>query len=638
MTDRAAPGAQGSTVRNMEFGEMSGRAISGYIQPSNDPTLSAQRWDELDETAFDEFGATYSDSSLTVTIQPGEGFANGWFATDDTHEVSLEEDVSGQVVVVGWDVDAVYSSDVHTSREDSDRVFVGLESVAENNVIPYIPIWEFDTDGDGVTSATDRRETKPDASFSSVEADELQRTIWVDATEATDSEINEALDDVGAAGGGVVRLTEGTVTADHIEITHSNTWLVGQGYNTLLDGEGSTNEPGFVDIVGEEGNRITNSGVANLRVENGQNENIEFDETDDCHAFFVWSGGAGGEHGDGIDFDNGARCSAMFCFTYQNGQDGIHISFDTEGCLASHCISYQDGQEASSTWGGFGLNSSTGNRIENCISIESAQNAFQINSSTYSAITDCTAIRPADTGAQLSGDASHNKVDVDVIEPGANGLDSRSDAGPHNKLSGYVEDAGERGVQVASARTRVTDVNVEGASDRAIYIGADNSDLTEFYAEREREGGGTAIVEVAGSNCKIDDGEILGGDAGEEDRGLRLVGDNNRAHNVNIRRNDGTGEAIFVDGDNNIARDIYVEDWYRYFRTLDDTEDFVIEIGSLDLFGFDDEGVRTVINGWGQNDGDPSSTGDWSGHGREGVNVYDTTNGVKYSYVNGDWR
>ena len=40
MTDRAAPGAKGSTVRNVEYGEMSGRAVSGYVQPSNDPTTS----------------------------------------------------------------------------------------------------------------------------------------------------------------------------------------------------------------------------------------------------------------------------------------------------------------------------------------------------------------------------------------------------------------------------------------------------------------------------------------------------------------------------------------------------------------------------------------------------------------------
>ncbi|WP_210423569.1 hypothetical protein, partial [Halorussus marinus] len=48
-------------------------------------------------------------------------------------------------------------------------------------------------------------------------------------------------------------------------------------------------------------------------------------------------------------------------------------------------------------------------------------------------------------------------------------------------------------------------------------------------------------------------------------------------------------------------------------------------------------GTRTLINGIGRNDGDPSSSGEWNGSGREGVKVFDTTGSSKYWYVNGNW-
>ena len=48
--------------------------------------------------------------------------------------------------------------------------------------------------------------------------------------------------------------------------------------------------------------------------------------------------------------------------------------------------------------------------------------------------------------------------------------------------------------------------------------------------------------------------------------------------------------------------------------------------------------TRSLVNGWGTNAGDPATTGDWNGAGREGVNVFDTTNEVKYAYVAGAGR
>lgn len=49
------------------------------------------------------------------------------------------------------------------------------------------------------------------------------------------------------------------------------------------------------------------------------------------------------------------------------------------------------------------------------------------------------------------------------------------------------------------------------------------------------------------------------------------------------------------------------------------------------------EGTRITYDGVGQNSGDPNSTGDWNGNGREGVVVVDTTNSVVHHYRGGGW-
>ena len=53
--------------------------------------------------------------------------------------------------------------------------------------------------------------------------------------------------------------------------------------------------------------------------------------------------------------------------------------------------------------------------------------------------------------------------------------------------------------------------------------------------------------------------------------------------------------------------------------------------------GVSDSGTRTLRDGVGENAGDPTSTGQWSGNGREGVTVVDTSNATKYIYRGGAW-
>ena len=158
--DRAQPGARGSTNRNIEFGETTSQFSDGWIVPADNPTLSAQRYTSLDETAFNEFDATYSGDSLTVTIDPGEAFVDGWLARDVTTDIALDADTAGQTIVIGWDPDAIYDDQQHDTRDEADRVIVTLESDI-NPSHPAVEIWTVDTDGSGVTDIADHRDIGP---------------------------------------------------------------------------------------------------------------------------------------------------------------------------------------------------------------------------------------------------------------------------------------------------------------------------------------------------------------------------------------------------------------------------------------------------------------------------------------------
>ena len=149
MTDRAAPGAQGSTVRNMEFGEMGGAPAPFLVPYDESPSRAAQRWDSLDMDPPEESDngpfhwTSWRNGENYIGISPGEGYVDGWFATDERKNSPDLEPYEEQriTLVVGWDPDAVYSSDIHDTREEADRVFVEVEQNVDDD-IPYIPVFE----------------------------------------------------------------------------------------------------------------------------------------------------------------------------------------------------------------------------------------------------------------------------------------------------------------------------------------------------------------------------------------------------------------------------------------------------------------------------------------------------------------
>jgi hypothetical protein len=103
--------------------------------------------------------------------------------------------------------------------------------------------------------------------------------------------------------------------------------------------------------------------------------------------------------------------------------------------------------------------------------------------------------------------------------------------------------------------------------------------------------------------------------------GGNSLGDNNCIYGAIIEStaSDGTSQAFGFDGEDN--------DLWGYSFTGSDAGS--VSFGSM--------GTRGTVNGVGLNSGDPNSTGDWNGNGREGVNVADTVNNSKYLYRGGSW-
>src|SRR6056297_1413452 len=136
-------------------------STEGFISPAGTPTEISQQDGDIAEGNLNAFDETSSASSLDVTIDGGEAFVFGaWVAIDTQTTVTLAADTAGQTVSVGW------------NKNGTDDVIVGLDaafSSASGDADQKIPLWEFDTDGSGVTSSTDLR------SFDQFSADSIEQ-------------------------------------------------------------------------------------------------------------------------------------------------------------------------------------------------------------------------------------------------------------------------------------------------------------------------------------------------------------------------------------------------------------------------------------------------------------------------------
>jgi len=177
-----------------------GHGDSGFIVDSANPTDISLQDGDIDETQFNEFEESHTTSSFDVTIDPGEAFVFGsWLAIDTPTTVTLTSNTSNQIIYLGW------------NKDSADDVIIGLQSEFDNtsgNTDKKIPIWEFDTDGSGVTDSRNERtigqtvnsfNTKYDSNSdgtidaSSLSTEEIQDIVG--ALIATDSNISVSYND-----------------------------------------------------------------------------------------------------------------------------------------------------------------------------------------------------------------------------------------------------------------------------------------------------------------------------------------------------------------------------------------------------------------------------------------------------------
>jgi hypothetical protein len=122
----------------------------GFIVDPSEPTGIAQQDPAINHTQFDGFDEQSSSSSLDVTIGPGEAFVFGsWIAKDSDTIVTVPQSTLDGVIYLGWD------------KTDNDEIIIGTNSDFNNDANDYdkrMPLFEFNSNTNGVTDITDLRE------------------------------------------------------------------------------------------------------------------------------------------------------------------------------------------------------------------------------------------------------------------------------------------------------------------------------------------------------------------------------------------------------------------------------------------------------------------------------------------------
>lgn len=209
MVDRVHP-TQGEASSQLTSGAIKWAASSDWIVPSGTDYLAA--FAGLSGTPLNGFGESHSSSSYDVTIDTGEGFVGGrWMARDTTTTVTLASSTTNQTVYAGWE------------SSTADSVVIGLDSAfSSSDGGRRTAIWEFDTDGSGVTSSTkvhNNEQIHPHAADSDALA-------GIDAS-------NFARTDMGEYFSQSIDVAADTTTSQLVVVNDDNTgWRIGTGSAT----------------------------------------------------------------------------------------------------------------------------------------------------------------------------------------------------------------------------------------------------------------------------------------------------------------------------------------------------------------------------------------------------------------------
>lgn len=156
-------------------------------------------------------------------------------------------------------------------------------------------------------------------------------------------------------------------------------------------------------------------------------------------------------------------------------------------------------------------------------------------------------------------------------------------------------------------------------------------------------GGSYRNNDVYGLNIR--EGTIVGSDCFKNNQAGIIVEKYSTVLGTRCYKNGGSGSpygvCLWGDGNRVISNKLYSDGTTQDYGIGVDSgvENRIASnvINNNAVAPINDNGTRTIRNGVGKNAGDPSAGGDWNGHGYEGLMVYDTTNDVKYWFINGNW-
>ena len=229
MSDEIEPSVQGGSDAYLLAQVIYRGALTDWIQPG-DVTLIADFASNIDaaELPLDAFDLTHSGSSLTATVETGEGFVGGaYVATDETHDVTLEASTTNQTIYVGWDADA------------TNALIVGTEAAFDSED-PKLLIWTVSTDANGVTNADDERPLGEQTNFDQLTAgsdSEFDRFLAIGRAATPIGTAGDVQGELFRAPGAVSDLVFATETGQESAAITYNAYLDSGTWKSIVGGQ-----------------------------------------------------------------------------------------------------------------------------------------------------------------------------------------------------------------------------------------------------------------------------------------------------------------------------------------------------------------------------------------------------------------
>ena len=352
-------------------------------------------------------------------------------------------------------------------------------------------------------------------------------TAWLVVPTMTRSEIQEVLDEVGAAGGGVFYFMEGEyLLGDPLLIRHSNIHIYGQNLNTVLKCNGdwryaiSKVGGGLLPIESRNSTDGEYAGVIDVRgTENNRIENIKIS---------------------GIKIHGNKET----CYSY--GINLVYVGLaQTAGLMEG--VSRFD----SSTVGSDKPNK-IGVKIQNCTVQNNSYRGIQLTYSANNTITGNTVQNNGDRGIYLNSSANNNTITGNTVQNnGSHGISL--DSSTNNTITGNtVQNNGSRGIYLDSSSNNntITGNTVQNNNSQGIYLGTSNNTITGNTVQNN---GSDGIC----LNASANNNTITGNTVQNNSFGIYLYSSNNTITG-NTVQNNSRGITLVSSANNTITGNIMV--------------------------------------------------------------------------------